>query len=204
MDTQKENTLCDLIDTIVTRSKAHGKNANISIELKELSARLDLSPISALLFSSIFYSSLRGEFPTKNEIITIIPEESSRGIYLAIQELFRKEIVKSFKNHPRRPAICFYTLDEIDKKIINNEVPIFIQSRSQELKQSIKLNRIDNSKDYKIYLNDRHIGMVYHNINDDFNYSAIVSDQIVTESNSLNDIQAKLNQMSKENNLKVD
>ena len=46
--------------------------------------------------------------------------------------------------------------------------------------------------------------MVYHNINDDFNYSAIVSDQIVTESNSLNDIKAKLNQMSKENNLKVD
>jgi len=204
MDNNKALTLCELIDKIVTESKAIGNKANISNELVELSTRLDLSRTSTLLFSNIFYKSLRGEFPSKAEIITCIQDENSKEIYLALQDLFKKELVKCFRTHPRQPVICFYTLDELDKKIINNEIPSINRKPTAINKSSINIKPKCNSSDHLIYLADVQIGIIYFKLSEIYNFTAIVNDSLAAEADTLNEIENRLNKMLNDKDFKLD
>lgn len=199
MNDTKKNTLCELIDAIVLNSGNCRTNPNVSELVKELSTRLDLSYTSTILFSNIFWKSCRGEFPSKSEILPVIAGESTAGIYLAIQELYKKDYIKSFRTSPRRPYLCFYTMEELDRKIINNELPYFKRKLEEETISKILLKPIANSNDYQILLNDVQIGIIYFNLSELNIYTAVVNDNMVTEGNNLNEIEIEINKLLKEN-----
>lgn len=196
-------TLCELIDLIVLDSRIC-TNSKFTNYVNELSERLDLSFSSTILFCNIFYRSCRGDFPQKNEILQVISGESTKGIYLSIQELFKKEYVKSFRTHPRRPYLCFYTLEELDRKIINDELPSINKKNSGETILKVVIKPISNSNDFIIYLKDAEIGIIYFNLSEINNYTAVLKNNLVSEGNSLDEIENKINKMLKEKEISLD
>ncbi len=202
----KSLTLCEIIDYIVQNSKEDIVDYNRLVvynsHVAELSSRLSINKISAVIFSYVFWKSTRGEWPTKKEMVTDVANERTKDIYYAISELIKNNLIKFFRPHPRRPEMCFYTLEELDKLIVANKAPIQ-QNKNPVAKSVISLLPFENGKDNWIYLNDSKIGVVYHLTTDFGNYTAIVGDNTIIHSDTIDEIVNRLNFLLKENKLKI-
>ena len=206
MEQLKSKTLCELIDFIVS-SKMNGditdfavKN-NYNLHVEELACRLSVNKISAIIFSYVFFKSVRGCYPEKYEIVTDVINFNTSDIYISIQDLIKNNFIKYFRNHSRKPHLCFYTSDELDKLIISNKVPVS-PSKATAAKSVISVLPFENGHDYWIYLNKNKIGVVYNHITDYSNYTAVI-DFTVINSDSIEEIVNKLNELLKENKLKI-
>lgn len=206
MEQPKNYTLCELIDLIVgsiENEKTASLKSDFEMHVDLLSNRLEISHSASILFAFVFQKSVKGFFPTKYEVTSILPKESTRGIYMSIQELYLKEYVKSFRNNPRRPEICFYTQAELDKQIVNNIVPNTLENINSKNKSSINIRRIDQTCDYLIYFEEKELGTVYSFITEDVRYSAVVNSELIAQSNSMEEILKILNQLLNEHKLNI-
>ena len=207
MDDAKSKTLIELIDFIV-QSKAKGEiidKETLTIYnsyVTELSSRLSISKISAVIFSYVFFKSIKGEYPTKREMLTDVVNENTKDIYLAISDLVKNNFIKYFRSHPRRPEMCFYTLDELDKLIVSNQAPIS-HSKNTDAKSVISVKPFENGEDYWILLNDKKIGVAYHLLTEFGAYTAMIGDYMVLHFQSIEEMIDKLIILRKEKKLKL-
>ena len=206
MSDLKSLTLVELIDFIVS-SKMNGditdfavKN-NYNYHVEELAFRLSVNKISAIIFSYVFFKSVRGCYPEKYEIVTDVINFNTSDIYISVQELIKNNLIKYFRNHPRKPHLCFYTSDELDKLIVANKAPIS-PSKNTVVKSVISVLAFENGNDFWVLLNGKKIGVAYNHITDNSNYTAVI-DFIVINADSIEEIVDKLNQLLKENKLKI-
>ena len=206
MSDLKSLTLVELIDFIVS-FKMNGDITDFAVKNKynlhveELAFRLSVSKISAIIFSYVFFKSIRGSYPEKYEIVTDVINFNTCDIYISIQELIKNNLIKYFRNHPRKPHLCFYTLDELDKLIVANKAPIS-PTKNTVVKSVISVLAFENGNDFWVLLNDKKIGVVYNHISDNCNYTAVI-DFTVINADSIDEILDKLNQLLKENKLKI-
>ena len=203
----KSKTLCELIDFIV-QSKAKGEILDIETltiynnYVDELSNRLSISKISAIIFSYILFFSIRGSYQTKREVVTDVANESTIGIYLGLQELIKCNFIKYYRNFNRKPEICFYTMEELDRCIIDNKVP-YSDQKSTVKKTAITVSFLNNNRDYWIFHEKNKIGIVYNLVTDFCNYTAVVGDYVVVHDDTIDGIVIKLNQLLQEDKLNL-
>ena len=206
MKPNNAKTLCELIDLIVL-SKSKGEITdkddliNYEFHVTELSSRLSINKISAVIFAYVFFKSVRGCYPEKYEIVTDVINLNTSDIYISIQDLIKNNFIKYFRNHPRKPHLCFYTLDELDKLIVANKAPIS-PTKNTVVKSVISVLAFENGNDFWVLLNDKKIGVVYNHISDNSNYTAVI-DFIVINADTIDEIIDKLNSLLKENKLKI-
>ena len=55
-----------------------------------------------------------------------------------------------------------------------------------------------------IYLKDAEIGIIYFNLSEINNYTAVLKNNLVSEGNSLDEIENKINKMLKEKEIRLD
>lgn len=202
----KLKTIVELIDFIF-QAKASGDICDeeqlkiYNTHAEELASRLSVSRVSAIIFAYIFWKSVRGDFSTKREVVTDVAKENTKEIFLSFSELIKNNLVKYYKPHPRKPENCYYTLEELDKCIINNNLP-FLQNKTAT-KLLITMHPFENGEDYWVYLNNNKIGVAYHLVTDSSNYSVVVGDEFVLHSNSVDEVLENLNKLLKDNKLKI-
>lgn len=196
----QSGALLDLIDASVHYYNLYSENQREdTLELhksivEKLSVRLQLSLPASALFSYIFFHAMRGYFPTKFEAISIINMERSKVIYAGISELVKSELVKTYKEHFRRPEVKFFIPIEVEEKIMENQVPI-PKIRVSRKKAAIAISRIENCEDFIITCYEKTIGTVYFSLLDSFKYTAVIRDEIVTNGDDLDEIVSQLNSM---------
>jgi hypothetical protein len=206
MEQIKSKTLVELIDFIVS-SKMNGDITDFAVKnnynhhVEELACRLSVNKISAIIFSYVFFKSIRGSYPEKYEIVTDVINFNTSDIYISIQELIKNNLIKYFRNHPRKPHLCFFTTEDLDKLIVANISPFKI-TKSTLAKSVISVLPFENGHDYWICLNNNKIGVVYNHITDNSNYTAVI-DFTVINADTIDEIIDKLNQLLKENKLKI-
>ena len=206
MSDLKSKTLVELIDFIYSMLSEEitdtAKKNLFNHHVEELAFRLSISKASTIIFAFVFFHSLRGCYMTKREVVAIVFTHPTTNIYLAIQELIKNNLIKSYRNHPRRPEICFYTLDDLDKLIISNKAPVS-PTKNTVVKSVISLLPFANGKDNWICLDKSKIGVVYNLTTDFGNYTAVVGDDIVFHDDTIEGIVTKLNQLLQENKLNL-
>jgi hypothetical protein len=202
----KSKTLCELIDFINSMLNEEitdtSKKNLFNHHVEELAFRLSISKASTIIFAFVFFHSLRGCYMTKREVVVVVFTHPTINIYLSIQELIKNNLIKYYRNHSRRPEMCFYTLDELDKLIVSNQAPIS-HSKNTDAKSVISVKPFENGEDYWILLNDKKIGVAYHLLTEFGAYTAMIGDYMVLHFQSIEEMIDKLIILRKEKKLKL-
>jgi hypothetical protein len=206
MDDVKSKTLIELIDFIQSLAKEVNidfANKNLyNHHVEELAFRLSLNRTSTIIFSFVFFHSLRGIYSTKREVVADVFSLPTTDIFLAIQELIKNNLIKSYRFHSRRPEVSFYTTEEIDKMIINDIVPTVKESNRNSTEKLI-LKPFENGEDYWILINDEKIGVAYHLLSDYGSYTVMVGEYLILHYHSFDEMKEKLTTLHKEKKLKL-
>lgn len=205
MEDVKSKTLIELIDFINSLSNEKSTDCTkknlYNHHIEELAFRLSINKVSAIIFAFIFFNSARGIYCTKREVVADVFSHTTTNIYLAIQELVKNNLIKSYRYHSRRPEVSFYTNDEIDKMILNNIVPFKESNRNST--EKLILKPFENGEDYWILINDEKIGVAYHLLSDYGSYTVMVGEYLILHYQSFDEMKEKLTTLHKEKKLKL-
>lgn len=210
-ESQKESslTLIDLVDSIVHNDSCFNETKSEQFQkLKgeyvfELSKRIHLSKPATALFSNVIYNSIRGNYLNKSEAFSILQFERTFLIKSSVNELFKAEYVKYFRESHRRPDIKLFVPDEIEEKVINNIIPKPKIKTAPTRKEMIRFSPMENHLDYVVMLKSKVIGTVYYSIVDEFIYTAVIGSKIIGQHDDLGELQKMVNEYLAENKLVV-
>ncbi len=200
----EDSNLIDRIDYIYGSLLKNDHGDVVTYLIKSLSNQLSINYNSSIVFVTVIHASIRGAYLSKREILKFISDISSENIYKSINECLHYDYIRCYKSERRRPELFFYTTSEIDHLIINNKVPeLQLNPVSKPKPNSIILVPLQNDRDYWIQLADRKIGLIYNLIIEGSNYTAVVGDDIVANSESLNEMTGILNNLLRSGKLSI-
>ena len=205
MEDLKIKTLIELIDVIVS-SKMNGEITDIELKnkynqhIEELAYRLTINKVSAIIFAFILFHSSRGVYSSKREVVADVFSHPTTDIYLAIQELKKNNLVKSYRYHSRRPEVSFYTTEDMDKMILDNIVPY--RESNKNYTEKLILRPFENGEDFWILINEEKIGVAYHLLSDFGRYTVMIGEFMILHYNSFEEMKEQLTFLHKEKKLK--
>ncbi len=192
----EDSNLIERIDYVYGSLLKNDHGEAVALLIKSLSNQLRINYNSSIVFVTVIYQSIRGSYLSKREILKFISDISSEEIYKSINECLHNDFIRCYKSERRRPELFFYTTSEIDHLIINNKVPEIQKIPASTPKPvSIVLVPLKNDRDYWIQLSDRKIGVIYNLIIEGSNYTAVIGNDIVANSESLNEMTGILNNL---------